>query len=165
MRNLNRFVQGAPGVRTATRGDLTEVTMLTLADCAESGRRLPQDGPERVARLALQALEDECARVLVAVRGRQTVGMVWCARRPPDAWDDRAVMTVDWLYVVPEERRRPATVLALLRATARVAAAWRVPLVRFTAEDANPRLARQYERILGARKEWSFVTLAREVEV
>jgi hypothetical protein len=158
MRNLSRFLRRAPWVRPATRADLAEVTELALRHCAEKGRRLAPDGAERVAALALNVISrPQGADIFVAWRGRAMVGMVWCAMYPPDAGDDRTVMMVDWLYVRPEERGRPATVLALLRRSLAAAQTWRAAVVRFHAEGADETLLRQYERIIGAQREGSLV--------
>jgi hypothetical protein len=164
-RVLGRFVSGAPRVRAATQDDLAEVLDLALRLCAEQGRRIAATGPEKLARLALDTIGAEVPGViLLAVRGVRVVGMVWCVMYEPDAWDDRPVMLVDWLYVRREERRRVATVLELLRAADRAAQRWGAGLVRFNADGADERLLRQYEKMIGARRGSSFVNfvLARD---
>ncbi len=160
-RFLGRFRRGAPEVRAAREGETGELAELVLAYLRESGRRMAPGARERVAEFGAEFMRDPQARVLVTEVAGRIAGMVWCRVSPPDVWDDRRMLTVDWLYVRPEQRADPRGALALMRGAAAFGLAKGAGRVRITAE--APQLVARYQRGFDFVPEATSVVMGREL--
>jgi ribosomal protein S18 acetylase RimI-like enzyme len=161
---LNRFTGGVD-VRFIQEADVPACTDMALASLQEHKTITGPDTCKSIRTwFAGVASRDVPVAAFVAVRKGFVLGMVCCSMVQPDLWDSRPTMSVWWLYVLPECRKSPKVVNALLRACRAFADTYGAQKCKITVDDEHKGLINRYEKSFGFVKEQSLNIYSMELE-